>query len=108
MESQKKLSAEQSDEYFQSRDRGSQIGAWVSLQSQETDSRETMLKRLEDITEQFKDQDIIPRPEHWGGYLLQPLYIEFWRNGAHRLHDRVVFSRKDVLSPWQDKVILYP
>lgn len=103
-----KISAEQSDHYFQSRDRGSQIGAWVSLQSEVTESRDIMLKRLEDIKEHFKDTEIIPRPEHWGGYILKPLHLEFWRNGAHRLHDRVVFSRSDVISPWQDRVILYP
>ena len=103
-----KISSEASDAYFQSRDRGSQIGAWVSLQSQPTDSRDTMLRRLEEITEKFKDSKIIPRPEHWGGYILKPLQCEFWRNGAHRLHDRVVFSRETVLSPWRERVILYP
>lgn len=102
-----KTTDKQSDDYFYSRHRESQIGSWVSLQSDILESREAMLKSMDEWNEKFKDTPIIPRPPHWGGYVLLPSYIEFWRNGAYRLHDRLIFTRKDKNSPWQ-KELRYP
>lgn len=93
----------QSDAYFASRDKGSQIGAWVSNQSNEVSGRQKLLDDLDHYTEKFKDVSPIPRPDHWGGYCLQPLSIEFWQNGAFRLHDRLLFSREDINQPWSSK-----
>ena len=95
------------DRYFASRDRQSQIGAWVSLQSEYLSSRRDMMQRYDDFNQKFENQDI-PRPPHWGGFILNPLSIEFWRNGAYRLHDRLVFFKNDILDTvWQQQLI-YP
>ncbi|MEM6603863.1 MAG: pyridoxamine 5'-phosphate oxidase [Pseudomonadota bacterium] len=102
-----KLSNKESTSYFHSRDRLSQIGAWVSDQSRELHSRENMLEKLEDIQKKFADNDIIPKPDYWGGYLIKPLEIEFWRNGSYRLHDRLVFTRNNFVDQWASK-LLYP
>ncbi|MGB0811929.1 MAG: pyridoxine/pyridoxamine 5'-phosphate oxidase, partial [Flavobacteriaceae bacterium] len=81
-----------SDNYFQSRPRGSQLGALVSNQSQVIDSRATIEKRLQLLTDQYKHQTI-PRPSHWGGYLVSPHSVEFWQGRANRLHDRLEYQR---------------
>ncbi len=88
----KKLAARESDAYFATRPRGSQIGAWASMQSQPLDSRETLARRVEELDAEFGDGPI-PRPPHWGGFRLVPNEFEFWDDGAHRLHDRLVFRR---------------
>lgn len=87
-----KLPATVSDNYFQSRPRGSQLGALVSNQSQVIDSRATIEKRLQLLTDQYKHQTI-PRPSHWGGYLVSPHSVEFWQGRANRLHDRLEYQR---------------
>ena len=84
------VSDEESDTYFAQRARGSRIGAWASAQSRPVQDRETMLSRVEDIKAQFPDD--VPRPPHWYGWRVLPQTIEFWQDGAFRLHDRVVFS----------------
>lgn len=94
-----KTSYEESNEYFQSRDRGSQIGAWASPQSSEVQSREVLLKRAKDVEEKYKGESI-PCPEHWGGFCIQPLTIEFWQEQDHRLHDRFCFSRESLEQAW--------
>lgn len=78
-----KVSETESDRYFRLRPRGSQIGAWASSQSREVSSREAMDQLEADTVERFKDQDIIPRPPHWGGYRLVPHRIEFWKVCQH-------------------------
>lgn len=83
---------EQSDKYFASRARLSQIGAWASIQSRPMKTSIDLEKRVAEMTLKFGFQTI-PRPEHWGGYHLTPHRIEFWEEGKARLHRRRVFTR---------------
>ncbi len=85
-----KASAAQSDAYFATRGRGSRIGAWASQQSRPLDSRATLAAAVAKTEERFPDD--VPRPPHWGGFVLRPQEIEFWADGEHRLHDRFRFT----------------
>ena len=85
------VSDEQADAYYASRPRGSRIGAWASRQSRELSSRDELLAEVERIENDYEGQDI-PRPPHWGGFLVQPTRIEFWTRGEYRLHDREVYE----------------
>jgi pyridoxamine 5'-phosphate oxidase len=88
------LGAEESDAYFATRGRGSRIGAWASHQSAELPDRATLEARASELEERFGGVDI-PRPDHWGGYLLRPDVIELWRGRSDRLHDREEWRLRD-------------
>ncbi len=87
----KKVSEQESDEYFASRPVESRIGAWSSPQSQVIENREVLEKNVAYYSDKYQSQNI-PRPSHWGGYILIPTLIEFWQGGAGRLHDRLQYS----------------
>jgi pyridoxamine 5'-phosphate oxidase len=88
-----KLSAEVSDEYYHSRPVSSQIGAWASPQSQVITSRTYLENREQTFKKDFEKLTEIPRPPHWGGFIVQPNKVEFWQGRASRLHDRMQFQK---------------
>jgi pyridoxamine 5'-phosphate oxidase len=90
-----KLSPEESTAYFQSRPRGSQIGAWASSQSSVVDSREVIEENVKALEAKYAGQEILPRPAHWGGFLLKPKLMEFWQGRPSRLHDRIQFTKEE-------------
>jgi len=100
------VSDEMADAYFQSRPRDSRIGAWASQQSRPLESRFALEKAVALQAAKF-GVGTIPRPPHWTGFRVSPVYLEFWRDGAFRLHDRVVFRRAAVDQPWS-RERLYP
>lgn len=87
----KQVSDEGADAYFATRDRGSQIGAWASRQSDPLDSRETLIQRANDLEQKYEGTDV-PRPPHWTGYVLSPESVEFWTQREFRLHDRFLYT----------------
>jgi pyridoxamine 5'-phosphate oxidase len=99
-----RVSDEAADAYFATRDRGSQIGAWASVQSAPLDSRETLLQRVRELEEQYAGREV-PRPLFWVGFALSPERVEFWWSRDFRLHDRFEYTLED--GHWA-KQRLYP
>lgn len=93
-----RISEAQSDAYYQSRPLDSRLGAWASVQSQPLASRDVLMAQVEAMRERYGDAP--PRPPHWGGYRIIPVELEFWADGAFRLHDRFRWSRTDSAAPW--------
>ncbi|SCX95972.1 Pyridoxamine 5'-phosphate oxidase [Nonlabens sp. Hel1_33_55] len=95
-----KASREKSASYFNSRPRGSQLGAWASHQTNVIESREELEKQLQEVEERFKDQDV-PLPEFWGGFECEPVSFEYWQGRPNRLHDRILFDKLN--GDWNSK-----
>lgn len=98
------VGAAEADEYFASRPRASQIGAWASKQSQTLDSRETFERRIAEYEKRFEGV-AVPRPPHWSGFRVVPEMIEFWYGASFRLHERQRYERVD--GQWTQRM-LYP
>lgn len=101
-----RVSDAEADAYFQSRPRDSRIGAWASQQSRPLESRFALEKAVASYALKFGVGEV-PRPPHWTGFRIAPVYMEFWRDGAFRLHDRIVFRRATPGDAWT-KTRLYP
>jgi pyridoxamine 5'-phosphate oxidase len=101
-----RVDEQEADAYFASRGRDSRIGAWASQQSRPVADRAALEAAVDEATARFGDGEV-PRPPHWSGTRITPLRIEFWRDGAHRLHDRVVYRRARAEDDWQTER-LYP
>ena len=99
------VSDKEADDYFSSRPYGSKIGAWASDQSSILDKREDLYDSIKKYEIKFPDQNNVPRPNHWSGWRLEPIEIEFWLGGENRIHERLKYIRRK--NNWE-KVLLSP
>ena len=95
----------EADAYFDSRPYESRIGAWASEQSKSMNKREDFFKKIDDFKKKYPDKKILPRPQHWSGWCLNPLTIEFWLGDKYRIHERLKYTKDS--NNWK-KEILYP
>lgn len=95
-----KISEADSDAYFHSRPAGSRIGAWVSPQSKVIPGRNFLEENYQRLMLQYPDENQVPRPPHWGGYIVKPESFEFWQGRSSRLHDRLRFTKNNQSSQW--------
>ncbi len=95
-----KLSDEESDRYWSTRNRESNIGAWASHQSAPVADRGALIREVDAVRERFASEAEVPRPEFWGGFRLVPDEFEFWKAGEHRLHDRIRYRRAAASREW--------
>lgn len=100
------VSDQEADAYYNTRARGSRIGAWASKQSRPLESRFALEKEVAKYTAKYAIGDI-PRPPHWSGIRIVPTYFELWKDGAFRLHDRIIFTRENASEDWE-KQRFYP
>ena len=99
------VSDAEADAYFASRDHGSRVAAWASLQSSSMASRAELQQRLAELQAKHPEGSAVPRPPHWSGWWLNPGQIEFWLHGDHRLHERLLYKKTG--DDWE-RSILYP
>ena len=99
------VSEKEADDYFHSRPYASKIGAWASYQSSILDKREDLYDSIKKYETKFPDQNNVPRPNHWSGWRLKPIEIEFWLDGENRIHERLKYIRRK--NNWE-KVLLNP
>ncbi len=95
-----KVSREETDAYFMSRPRDSQLGAWASNQSSVIENREVLQEQFKQAKQRYEDQDV-PTPPHWGGYRVKPKSVEFWQGQANRLHDRLRYVQDGDRKIWR-------
>ena len=90
-----KVSDKQADDYYNSRDYGSKIGAWASKQSAVIKNRDELYRSIEEYTKKYTDENNVPRPKYWSGWNLNPYEIEFWLDGENRIHHRLKYEKKE-------------
>ena len=90
-----KVSDKEADEYFNSRDYESRIGAWASKQSSTLETRDQLIQKIQEFNKKFPDKNNLPRPDHWSGWRLDPYNYEFWLDGENRIHQRLKYLKSE-------------